>query len=57
MKNSEIKNTKFQVRDSEAGNLIDTFDSYTEAKNAIVQFEMEDGESVGFYEIYPFLID
>ena len=44
-------NTYFIVRDREAGNIIDRFNTYEEAKQAIVDYEREDGESVDFYEI------
>ena len=46
---------KFQIRDSEAGNLIVEFDTYEEAKSQLKAFEEEDEEegnySPDFYEI------
>lgn len=47
--------TTYNVQDSEAGNIIDTFTSYEEAEKVLISYEEEDkanGEYVeGFYEI------
>ena len=42
---------KYLTQDKETGTIIDEFNTYEEAENAIEKYEIEDGESVEFYEI------
>ena len=54
---TNIKTTKrFITRDSEAGNIIDEFDTLEEARAAIERYEAEDKQNgdyaPDFYEVY-----
>lgn len=44
------KATYFIVRDKEAGNIIDTFDTEAEANNAVAEYEANDMENETFEE-------
>lgn len=54
--NPEEFTYKYQVRDSEAGNVIETYASLEEARKAIDEFEKKDKEEStfepNFYEVY-----
>lgn len=51
-----MKKLRFIIRDSQAGNEIESFDTLEEAKKAKLKFEKEDQDEgiaeEGFYEIY-----
>lgn len=55
--NSDIreKSNKYIIRDRECGNVIETFDSYTDAVNTLNQYEiqdkLDDSYTEDFYEI------
>ena len=44
-----METLKFIIRDREAGNVIDSFNTLQEAKQALISFELEDKNS-GVYE-------
>jgi hypothetical protein len=54
MKNQEntIVEYRFQIRDSEAGNVIESFNTIEGCEQCIKEYEIEDEEAIGFYEIY-----
>ena len=51
-----VRNKRYLIRDAEAGNPIESFDTYQEAQEMIYTYEMEDMNDFnfteGFYEIY-----
>ena len=52
---NKMKNSRYIIRDREAGNVIDSFDSLDEAKNELMKFEKTDKKegtyTPDFYEI------
>lgn len=56
-----MKHSRYIIRDREAGNIIDSFDTPDEAKCELIQFEKTDKKegsyTPDFYEIWDSLID